>query len=110
MAFAKSQDQVDLVATVLSAMEDAPTTVRTAPLVVISHVAEPRALVGVFVGGQRFALDADDVQLAARILLGAQPFAGCNAVADALLTRLGMAELQRFRANVVRMCSPMGRG
>lgn len=110
MAFARSRDQVDLVATVLAAMEVAPTTVRTAPLCVISRDAPPRAVLGVFVGGQRFALSPADVDLAARILLGSQPFAGCSAIAHGLLGRLGMAELQTFRANVVRMCSPMGAG
>jgi len=110
MAFAKSQAQFDLVADVLSAIEDAPTKVRTAPLCVISRDADPQAILGVFVNGRRFQLTPEDVDLVARILLGSQPFAGCNAIAHGMLGRLGMAELQAFRANVVRMCSPMGRG
>ena len=110
MAFAKTQDQVDLVANVLAALENAPTTVHAAPLCVISRDLPPATVLAVFADGQRFQLTPDDVDLTTQILLGAQPFPGCTAIAHALQARLAQAELLTFRANAVRMLTPMGRG
>ncbi|ATC25187.1 hypothetical protein [Caulobacter vibrioides] len=102
--------EVERVANVLAALEATPTAMRSAALCVIDRVAEPRVVIGVFAGGRRFALDAGEVELTARVLTEDRPFAGSSAIANSLRARLGMAELLRFRANAVRMLTPMGRG
>ena len=102
--------EVERVATVLAAIEAAPTGLHTAALCVIDRVAEPRVVIGVFAGGRRFALEAGEAELTARVLTEDRPFAGAGAIGDSLRCRLGMAELLRFRANAVRMLTPMGRG
>lgn len=110
MAAPAHDRSLDRVATVLAMIENHPTSVRSAALCVIDRCAEPRTVVGVFVGGRRFALEAEEVNIAARVLDDDRPFAGSRAIADGLRSRQGMAELLRFRANAVRMLTPMGRG
>lgn len=109
-----SNATVERVAHCLAAIESASITAESrqhcVALCVIDRLAEPRAVVGVIAAGQRFLLEADEVDLAARVLTDEQPIVGARLVAGLLLARLGQADLLRFRANAIRMMSPMGRG
>jgi hypothetical protein len=102
--------QIDRVATVLAALEATPVKAHAHPLCVISRDAAPRTVVAVYAADRRFVLGAEDVELTARILTDAKPFTGAGLLAGGLLANLAVAELLALRANVVRMCSPMGRG
>ncbi|WP_181242665.1 hypothetical protein [Caulobacter vibrioides] len=105
-----SSAAVDRIAQCLSAIEAAPAAQHSVALCVIDRIAEPRAVVGVIAGGRRFVLEAAEADMAARVLVDDRPIAGARLIANHLLFRLGQAELLRFRANAVRMLTPMGRG
>lgn len=109
-----SNAAVERVAHCLAAIDNANAAAsprqHSVALCVIDRLAEPRAVVGVIASGERFVLEADEVDLAARVLADDQPIAGARLISGLLLARLGQAELLRFRANAIRMMSPMGRG
>lgn len=110
MAAPATDARIELVSTVLAAMENGAAAVRTVGLCVVSRNAEPRSVVGVHAAGRRFALDTRDADLVARVLGDDQPFPGAAALAGHLHYRIGEADLLTLRARVQRMQTPMGAG
>ena len=94
-ALRPSNATVERVAHCLAAIESASIAAEPrqhcVALCVIDRLAEPRAVVGVIAAGQRFLLEADEVDLAARVLTDEQPIVGARLVAGLLLVACALA-------------------